>query len=323
MLRAGIRPRKADSWWNFRGEHMSKYMVVDVGGTQIKGCLLEENGEPSGTDMIEIPAKAKESKDVILDNFRALFEALTAKSEDRVAKMAFSFPGEFAYPQGVSRLAGLDKYDALYGVSLRQEFRQIICENNLRNRYENPENIPILFQNDVEAFAMGAAETDKRAFALAIGTGAGSAFLENGKPVTEGTAGVPENGWIYACPFRGKRIDDWISKRGLMELSRERLGRSLDGAQMAELCRNGDKRAAEVYQEFGRMTAQAIEPFLRKFKPQECILGGQIMKSFPLFGEAPKELCRNLSIELKVVTETSRAAFAGLYKVLTEETEQT
>ncbi len=35
---------------------------------------------------------------------------------------------------------------------------------------------------------------------VCIGTGAGSAFVENGKTVKTGK-GVPENGWIYQQPF--------------------------------------------------------------------------------------------------------------------------
>lgn len=300
---------------------MSEYLAVDVGGTQVKGALLDKNGSLVSGGIMEIPSKAKESKETILDNFFCLFESLSEKGQGKIEGMAFSFPGEFDYEQGISLISGLDKYDAIYGVNLKQEFRKMICAKALRDRFICPETLPICFLNDVEAFAMGAAGSGsetapRKTFALAIGTGAGSAFLENGKAASEGTPGVPRNGWIYDTPFQGRRIDDWISKRGLMALSEERLGQALDGAELAALCAKGDEAAKQVYREFGHLTALAVQPFLKAFDPDECILGGQVMKSFPLFGEEVEVLCRDMDIALKVVTQTSLAVFAGLHRHL-------
>lgn len=136
---------------------MSEYLAVDVGGTQVKGALLDKNGSLVSGGIMEIPSKAKESKETILDNFFCLFESLSEKGQGKIEGMAFSFPGEFDYEQGISLISGLDKYDAIYGVNLKQEFRKMICAKALRDRFICPETLPICFLNDVEAFAMGAA----------------------------------------------------------------------------------------------------------------------------------------------------------------------
>ena len=44
------------------------YLLLDVGGTQIKGAVFDEEGNRK-TDITSYPSKSRESADVILDNF--------------------------------------------------------------------------------------------------------------------------------------------------------------------------------------------------------------------------------------------------------------
>lgn len=294
---------------------MKKYFVMDVGGTQLKSCLLDENGGIV-SDILLRDSKAKESKEEILQNFYEAIAALVETSREEVSGLAFAFPGEFDYENGISLICGLDKYDSVYGVNLKKEFRKMICRGPLCGHCRNPEKMPILFINDVEAFAVGAAKEDQKALALAIGTGAGSAFVDGGKAAPKGCAGVPENGMLYDKPFLGKRMDDWLSKRGLMELSEKMTGKKMDGAELAGLAVKGNVGAKEVYREFGRLLETAVHPYLLAFAPDTCVLGGQIMKSFPLFGNEIEQLCTELGIQLEVITKTSEMTFQGLYKML-------
>ena len=150
---------------------------------------------------------------------------------------------------------------------------------------------------------------------MCIGTGCGSAFGVGGRLAAEGTPGVPENGYIYSAPYLDGCIDDYISRRGLMALSLDRMGESLDGRALAQRAMEGDARAAGCFLAFGERLRDALSPFLTGFAPELVCLGGQIMKSAPLFLPPLREACRRLGIELAVTDDTSVRALQGLTRI--------
>ncbi|MDD3402061.1 MAG: ROK family protein [Hespellia sp.] len=297
---------------------MKKYFVMDVGGTELKYGLLDPCGNLA-SEVRKRPSKSKESKDVILENFQTAMAEMAKESHGQLEGFAFAFPGEFDYENGISKITGLDKYEALYNLNLRTEFQRMICSEPICGFCRKAQAAPVVFINDVEAFARGVAEPGEKLMALVIGTGAGSAFIEDSRAAEKGKNGVPENGMIYSQPFYGKLVDDWISRRGLMELSRRKLGMEVDGKELAELAAEGNDVAREVYWDFGEYVMEAVMPYLLEFQPDVLVLGGQIMKSFPLFGEETKRLCERYRIRLQVETRTSELAFMGLYKTFFRE----
>lgn len=307
---------------------MRAYLAMDVGGTELKSCLLGEKGERI-TEILRSPSKSKETKTVILENFTGIIGEMVKgepllpgyrKEEVKIAGMAFAFPGEFDYENGICLIHGLDKYEAIYGVNLKEVFREAALRMEWENYFECPKSMPVLFVNDVTAFALGGGK-GRRAMALVIGTGAGSAFVDGGELAPKGRNGVPESGMIYREPFHGKRMDDWLSKRGLMALSGRITGKPMEGYELAELVRKGDAGAVKVYREFGKLLAEGAGPFLKAFAPKVCILGGQIMKSFALFGQELAALCDAEHIALEVIEKTSETTFEGLYQVLKRQEE--
>ncbi|MDD3360920.1 MAG: ROK family protein [Hespellia sp.] len=297
---------------------MKEYFVMDVGGTELKYGLLNQSGRLV-SQVRKRPSKSKESKAVIMDNFQSVIAEMAKESHGKLEGFAFAFPGEFDYENGISKITGLDKYEEIYNLNLRTEFQKMICSEPICGFCRDPEAAPVVFINDVEAFARGVAEPGEKLMALVIGTGAGSAFIEDNRAAEKGKNGVPQNGMIYNQPFYGKQIDDWISKRGLMELSRWRLGMELDGKELAELLAKGNDLAKEVYWDFGEYVMEAVMPYLLEFQPDVLVLGGQIMKSFPLFGEEIKRQCKRFRIRLQVETRTSELTFVGLYKTFFRE----
>ena len=167
------------------------------------------------------------------------------------------------------------------------------------------------------AFALGEthygdAKGSARSMSVCIGTGCGSAFYLGEGIAPAGTPGVPEGGEIYPTPFLGKCIDDIVSKRGLMELTAQRLGTPMEGAELARRTAEGDAAAAACFAEFGTRLHDALEPFLRGYRPECLCLGGQITRSFAMFGTPLQELCRELGITVHVAADTSVLAMQGL-----------
>lgn len=281
------------------------YLCLDVGGTEIKAAPIDG----SGTILQPVryfPSRARETADVLLAYFISILEAI--RQEGRmVSGLRLAFPGPFDYERGICLLRGLDKYDALYGVDLRRAFS--------RASGIAPEKI--LFTNDASAFALGEmafgqAKDAGRALFVCIGTGCGSAFGLNGRLASDGTPGVPDGGYLYHTPYLDGCIDDYLSKRGLMELSRELLGEPLDGMSLALRVQKGDKRAHQCFLAFGERIRDALLPYLTGFRPELLCLGGQIAGSAPLFSEPLETACRSLDIRLYVTTDTSASILRGL-----------
>ncbi|MBP5274063.1 MAG: ROK family protein, partial [Abditibacteriota bacterium] len=150
-----------------------------------------------------------------------------------------------------------------------------------------------------------------------VGTGCGSVFLVDGAPAENGFPGVPENGYIYPAPFLDGCIDDHISKRGLMGLSRQILGRPLEGRELAEAAFRGDPGARRVWNIFGERLRDALSGYLMPggFAPSVLCLGGGVMKSAPLFIGPLERLCDSLGIRLTVETDTPQMILKGLTRI--------
>ena len=293
------------------------YVLMDIGGTQIKAQVYCKSSLiPGGITVFD--AKSGCDKNEIFDHFAKIISSLLLKvpeGEQQPCGIGMAFPGPFDYEQGVSLMRGLGKYDAIYGYSIQQEIIKLLPQLLTADT-------PFVFLHDVEAFAIGEirfgeATNSHRAIHLCIGTGAGSAFTEDGLVLKEPTEVIPANGWIYNTAYRESIIDDYVSVRGLAKISGRFFENTPDGAALSELCNQGDPRALKVFSEFGKDVCAALAPFLKSFNPDTLVLGGQISKSFCYFGETLAGLCDELDIKIVISLDTSEKILKGLLSVLT------
>ncbi|MBG9792131.1 transcriptional regulator, partial [Paenibacillus dendritiformis] len=206
-------------------------------------------------------------------------------------RIGFAFPGPFDYAAGVARLQGLGKYERLYGVNVREALRTEFARQAMRGAPHAAQlaRADIRFANDALLFALGLSRRypGERLLCLTLGTGLGSAFIEDGQPVA-GRDGVPPGGQLYAEPYRGQPADGHFGRRGILRLAGE-LGSGAAGSaggdvhDLAAAAYGGDPRAAAVFHEYGRRLSEFLAPYVAAFRPRRLILGGQIAKSASLF----------------------------------------
>jgi glucokinase len=130
------------------------------------------------------PAKSKEAKDVILGHFVDMIKQQTNRIMDRhfrIEGIGFAFPGPFDYERGISYIQGVDKFESLYGVNLREELTSRIRDASFFKHKRTPD-FHIVFENDANLFALGEYAAGKagryrKSICITIGTGTGSAFL--------------------------------------------------------------------------------------------------------------------------------------------------
>lgn len=286
------------------------FLCLDVGGTQIKGAAIGKDGEMCG-NILYFDSRAGEGKGALLEHFAEILRRILPQGAE-AAGIRMAFPGPFDYERGICLIRGLDKYESLYGADLRREISGRLGIGPQRVR----------FANDAAAFALGEmgfgqARGAERVLCACIGTGCGSAFGVAGRLAAEGTPGVPEEGYIYNAPFLEGCVDDYISRRGLMALTRERLGEALDGKALAGRAMEGDDAAGACFLAFGDRIRAALEPFLRAFRPDALCLGGQIMGSAALFLAPVEEFCMAAGIRVCITEDTSLRTLQGLTRIYT------
>ncbi|WP_408008224.1 ROK family protein [Pseudalkalibacillus sp. A8] len=270
------------------------YIVMDVGGTNIKTAVLNYDGIPVFRDTFD--TQANESAGNIVNNFVSIIQRLNKKSKLDIIGIGMAFPGPFDYENGISYMQNLGKFDQLYKLPFKKLLQEVIQKEG-----EFKKNIPIIFGNDATLFGYGVAHFDsvqlgEKILCITLGTGCGSAFMENGKISNEN--GIPKNGWIYNVPFKDGVIDDYLSARGLMRIVDEmKLKGYLDGSELFQASKAGDRKALEVFDKFGEIVNSAITPFITLFQPERIVFGGQIAKSGKYFLESLQKENRNIDIE--------------------------
>ncbi|WP_054023944.1 ROK family protein [Bacillus sp. FJAT-28004] len=268
-------------------------LALDVGGTFIKTCIVE-NGVLLAESRKQFPALADQDANTIIDQFMTIFKlqyefyysSLTNNEVDNEWHIGIAFPGPFDYSQGISYVQGLSKFEAIYGMNVKKLFQERFQKSN-EQWAKDLLHADILFANDAGLFALGVSIQfpQDRFISLTLGTGLGSAFIDHSRMIEQGP-GVPPNGWLYNEQYRDGVVDDAFSRRGILQLAKDfdALGPGMDVKEIAESARLGNGRCREVFLEFGKRLAEMLTPYITAYKPNSIILGGQISKSYDLFG---------------------------------------
>ncbi|MDO3412519.1 ROK family protein [Saccharibacillus sp. CPCC 101409] len=303
---------------------MSSSLIVafDVGGTQIKAAAVVGGAVREDT-IGYYESRADLAADDIIARFAGIFvDTLDKAGPDAAADgLGLAFPGPFDYEAGVSRIRGLGKFDALYGLAVGELLERELRANE-RTKARLAPRFRIVFENDAALFGLGesaaggAAESARRAVCLTIGTGLGSCFLEQGRLVKH-REDAPDEGWLYTVPYENGIADDYISRRGVLALAEE-LGldaRRLDVRELAGLAESGEEKARLLFERFGRRMALILTPSLLKFRPEVVVLGGQISKSAHLFAPAfeAEAAAAGLAANIEVSSDTLLGTLRGIY----------
>ena len=297
-------------------------VAFDVGGTQVKAAGIV-NGRIAEATVGHYETRADLAAEPMIARFVDIFADILVKAGPDAAAdgWGLAFPGPFDYEAGVSRIRGLGKFDALYGLPVGRLLGEALRADGRTSGRLTP-RFRIAFENDAALFGLGetgpggAAEGADRAVCLTIGTGLGSCFVERGRLVKQ-RDDVPAEGWLYTVPYQDGIADDYISRRGILRMAAELgpLAEHLDVRELASLADAGEEAALELFERFGRRMAGILLPSLLRFRPDRIVLGGQISKSAHLFAPAFREAAAHagLQSDVRVSRDTLSSTLLGVY----------
>ena len=248
--------------------------ALEIGGTHVSAGRVDiarSRLEPAGGYRLALDGRSTREELV-----RTIAVAASDTNLPAIDRWGVATPGPFDYVRGVSRIRGVAKLDALYGVDLRELLSRALG-------LERPERVRFL--NDAHAFVLGewwagAAKGHARAMGLTLGTGLGSGFIADGELVVSGPD-VPPEARLDLVPFRGGAIEDVVSSRGIASA----FGADVDVAEIARRARDGDRRAATVFREFGSALGEFVGPWIVRFAPTCLVFGGSITRAWQLFDD--------------------------------------
>jgi glucokinase len=257
---------------------------TDIGGSHIS-CAAVDFQKPSivkeslTTQWVNNQASADE----ILKNWAvALGKSMAKIDHTQLAGIGFAMPGPFDYTRGVALFTkGVAKYRNLYGVNISQRIKELLAL---------PASIELRYLNDATAFGvgeawLGKASGVKRSISITLGTGLGSAFVDNEIPVVEGDF-VPRMGSMWHLPFNNDIADASFSTRWFIKRYAQKTGNALDGVKQVVDRAATDSQAKDVFVEFGTNLGNFVGPWVKKFGADILVIGGNVSAAYYLFGSS-------------------------------------
>jgi predicted NBD/HSP70 family sugar kinase/mannose-6-phosphate isomerase class I len=274
-------------------KHTGITLGVDVGGTHFSAALAED-GRLLADTYRRLPVDAAAGAAHLLDTLAGLMNAVMGLVEVPVSGIGIAIPGPFDYDGGVSMIQGLNKYENLYGLNIREA---------LRDRLKTLA-VPIRFENDAACFGLGAARSAagkkyNKLIVVTLGTGLGACFIDHGLLLKSGP-GVPTSGYLYNIPFKGGIAEDYLSARWLLGMYPATTVR-----EMAERA-GRDAVAAAAFRELGVNLGLLLTPWIRRFEADAIVIGGGIASAYALFGPS-----MGLEVPVIVPEDAERVGLAG------------
>lgn len=296
---------------------MKTYMAIDAGGTYLKSALVNaEAGILMGSDF-KTRSYSEGTKENIVEAYKkTLTNSLyyVTKNGLKIDGIGIATPGPFDYENGIPLMK--HKFSNIYGLNLRE----LICEFARVSK-----DIPVVFMHDANAALTGEiwkgnAKGYKNASLITLGTGLGFSFSQNGEVQYCSNGGPAVS--IYALPCMNGIVEDYVSKRGILDIYREINGNQeaeLEITEIGILADKGDKASIETFSEAGRILADSVFNILKDKNIHCLLLGGQISRSYHHMEKSLKAGLKGLvSLEkISLAKNLDTAAFIGvLWEVL-------
>lgn len=253
-----------------RNESVQLALGIDIGGSHITAGMVDlvQKKIVEGSVVRRLVNRHAPAEE-ILNVWAGTINDQLLNFQQPVTRVGFAMPGPFDYPNGICLIKGFDKYEALYGLNIRQE---------LAVRTGVPAEL-IVFRNDADAFIDGelyggAGEGFTRALGVTLGTGLGSCLYVEGEITNAG---------LNVLPFKYGMAEEYLSTRWFIKTYQQQTGKQVSGVKELADRYHEDETARQLFEEFGRNLGGLLLHCINTFKIQVIIIGGNIANAFSLF----------------------------------------
>jgi glucokinase len=258
--------------------HTSLAHVVDIGGSHVTAATVELVGGPRVVERSSSAIDTHGDRDTLLRAIGDTLRPLASGAEG----WTIALPGPFDYERGIGSFEGVEKFSALADLDLRAALSDILGIAEDR----------VAFVNDALAYGIGewsvSTQRPKRFICITLGTGIGSAFLDDGHPVESGPE-IPPHGWAHLLTYDGGPLEDAVSTRAIQRRYAQDGGGDLEGSvlevrEIAERARAGEDRARALLETAMVELGGVLAPWVESFGATEVVVGGSMARSWDVLG---------------------------------------
>ncbi|MBL7833251.1 MAG: ROK family protein [Cyclobacteriaceae bacterium] len=248
----------------------SVVLGIDIGGSHLTAALVDEATRKFVPDSyLRVRVNSKGTAEEILGIWTKAIEDTFQAYPVANKRIGIAMPGPFDYANGISLIKGLDKYEALYKLNVKQILSQRLSISPAF----------ILMMNDAACFLRGevyygAARGYQDVIGITLGTGTGSAMHHNG---------VTHDANLGPAPFMDSIADEYFSTRWFVKRYRELTGTTVKDVKALTDLYQTDANVKTIFAEFVKNLAVFLEGFVKAEKPQVIVMGGNIAQCSDLF----------------------------------------
>ena len=248
-----------------------KVIGLDIGGTAVKYGFLDENGVI--LELGEFPTEAEKGVENLFKNICGVIDKYLS---DDILGIAVSGTGQIDGTIG-KVIGGNPIIPGWIGTNLVEK---------LEDRYK----IPAVLENDVNCAALGekwlgAGKNSENFVCLTIGTGIGGGIILNGDIFRGDTYVAGEFGHIQIVKsgeecLCGKKgcYERYASATALVKMVKEKTGKTLNGKEIFELEKSGDKEIKEIVDRWIDYFTDGLSTIAYIFNPPLVVIGGGVTK---------------------------------------------
>lgn len=253
-----------------------KAIGIDIGGTTIKGCLINESGEL--LEVSHVPTELKKGREGILTGVLKLIDSFLDEWKEDVHGIGIGTAGRVNVETG-QVVYSTDNLPGWQGINLKKE---------LERRY----TLPVTVDNDANTALLGEiwkgfSKPPLSAIMMTIGTGVGGAYYYSGDLIRGSHFNGAEwghvifepNGRLCNCGRKGC-IEQYISGTALLQTAFEITGKTYShGRDLFLDYQRGQVEVNKVIDTYLNQLAVVLANFSVTADPDVIILGGGVVDS--------------------------------------------
>lgn len=228
----------------------NKYVLgVDIGGSHITAAVMDMESRlilENSYTRCWIDAHGK--PETIINNWKAAIEQAYDKAGLEVDKIGIAMPGPFDYENGISHIAGNDKYEAFYGLNVKEMLARALGIDAGN----------ILMKNDAACFLAGemfagAVKDYANVIGITLGTGLGSAVA---------TYGNTRDANLWCSSFMEGIAEDYLSTRWFLKRYYQLTGVNMIDVKSLTGLYDESETIRTIFDEFSQHLAAFLMLFL-------------------------------------------------------------
>lgn len=286
-------------------------IALDIGGTSIKGAIINEEGNILYKDSFNIEANftSEEHKTNIANIIKKLLENMP--SEYNAIGIGLDCPG--VMNSDTLHMGGAENVPGLHGIKF----------SDIGDLFD----LPIKTANDASMAALGEAKYGsgkdkeyKSVMFITLGTGVGGGFVFNGKLFTGSLGGAGEVGHVFVVPDGDKCncgssgcIERYASATGFIAMAKQKIHKNVVPTTLTyeelekgkakavfDAAKKGDALAKETIAECSYYLGMSIAQALNMLDLDLVLIGGGLCKDFDMMIEHIKRGVNNYALRMMV-----------------------